>query len=137
TQTPPSQPGYWQMVDETSTTVFLGIVGHVPSLTPDPPSGGVDQTPGGLPLSWFIARDEFGVPWFVTVYGDTLHIQTTMPAGLGSASPFTVPDAAGALWTLTVRANEEALVTSMVSPDYQVTVTPDLTTTIPTQVASL
>lgn len=101
---------YWRLFYPTGVTAYVWIEGEVPTVSPTAPGGFVDQTPGGgAPLTWVAVPDEIGTLWYVVIQNDTLFVQATLPAGFGTAEPWTLLDAAGTLWLLRVSGREGAL----------------------------
>jgi hypothetical protein len=107
---------YWRLLTPTGTTVYVWIEGHVPTFNPTAPGGFVDHTPGGAPLAWVALPDERGVLWYVVVQDDTLFVQATLPGGAGTAESWTLLDAAGTLWRLTVHSLAQAVVATAITP---------------------
>jgi hypothetical protein len=109
--------GYWLLNDAaTGADTALWIEATVPTLSTTLP-GGVDQTPGGIPLDWVQASDETGTPWYVHVEAATLVTTRTQPAGSsGTALPVDLMDVADNLWRLTTHSGTEAVVTTLLRP---------------------
>jgi catechol 2,3-dioxygenase-like lactoylglutathione lyase family enzyme len=106
---------YWRLFFPTGATAYVWIEGQVPTINTVAPGGFVDQTPGGgAPLTWVAVPDETGVLWYIVIQDDTLFVQATLPAGFGTAEPWTLLDAAGTLWRLTVHSLEQAVVATAI-----------------------
>jgi hypothetical protein len=111
----PTTADYWRLVDDLGTPSALFIEAEVPTLT-TAITGGHETTPGGAPLPWFVATDVTNATWYIAVQGGTLQVSTTAPAGSGSFQAATLADASGALWTLTISRDEEALIAALPLP---------------------
>jgi hypothetical protein len=106
---------YWRLFFPTGVIAYVWMEGRVPTLSPTAPGGFVDQTPGATVLTWVAVPDETGVLWYVVVQNDTLFVQATLPGGGGTAEPWTLLDAGGTLWRLTVNSREAAVVASVIT----------------------
>jgi hypothetical protein len=106
---------YWRLLTPTGATAYVWMEGHVPTLDTVAPGGLVDQTPGGTPLAWVAVPDGAGILWYVIVQHDTFFVQATLPGGVGTAEPWTLLDAAGTVWRLTVSGPGAHLVATAIS----------------------
>jgi hypothetical protein len=101
---------YWGLVSAEGLWYAVAVDGEVPTISQAPPPG-LNVAPGPHTLTWFTVRDEVGAPWYVSIHGDTLRVETTQPAGYGTTEPFAVLDGQGNRWLLQVHASEQALLT--------------------------
>jgi hypothetical protein len=111
-QVTPIVPGpvdYWQVRTDTGAVARLFIEARVPTLRATPPSGGVDQTPGGVPLDWWTATNAQGARVPVIPVADTLRTLPAPPTSLGTSRAFQGQDAAGTVWRLQVAADRDTL----------------------------
>jgi hypothetical protein len=111
-QVVPIVPGpvdYWQIRTETGAVAGLFIEANVPTLRAPPPSGGTDQTPGGVPLEWWTATGPMGARAYVIPVADTLRTLASPPTSVGTSHTFQGQDSAGIVWRLQVAADRETL----------------------------
>jgi hypothetical protein len=100
---------YWGMLSQEGLWYAVTVDQELPTISQIPPPG-VNQAPGPQTLNWFTILDATATPWYVTIAGDTLATQATMPTwGTGTAEPFRVLDGAGGWWELRYDAIQEHL----------------------------
>lgn len=103
---------YWGMISQEGLWYAVTVDGMVPTCSLAPPPG-LDVAPGPHTLSWFQVLDELGVPWYVTIVADTLHVAQVQPSGYGTTEPFLILDGHEQQWSLSVDSRSAALVSVM------------------------
>lgn len=88
---------YWRL-QSADGVVALSVEGQVPTFSLTVPGGGIDETPGGVPLDWIAVHEAGGSLWSLTVQGRTLVLTAGAGTGVSTTTPLQLRDAQGDVW---------------------------------------
>jgi hypothetical protein len=112
-----ASPGaFWRVQSRDAGVYMVSVPNGVPFIDPSPALPDRDETPTVDALDWFVALDQAGTPWYVTVHHDTLVTHPTMQPGAGWLLPMRLEDGEGALWEVAIDRFPGTLDTVLLAP---------------------